>query len=149
MQKIMNKRRAIFSQLFGKVPHPKSLREEFQKKQEASEEKMKELDGRKKKKEIAIDAKASNKVEVKREKDKKSSRWLELKNKCSDIFDLDDDIEVEIEETKQSLENGRKELQIKEAGKFVYKDQIDMLKKKDKPACPTCNRDFKKRSEVE
>merc|ERR1719376_1440599 len=126
-----------------------SLREEFLKKQEASEEKMKELGGRKKKKEIAIDTKASNKVEVKREKDKKSSRWLDLKNKCSDVFDIDDDIEQEIEETKQSLETGRRELQIKEAGKFVYKDQIDMLRKKDSPACPTCNRDFKKKSEAE
>ena len=149
MQKILNKRREVFAQLFGKVPQPKSLREEFQKKQETTEEKMKELDGQKKKKEIAIDAKASNKVEVKREKDKKSSRWLELKNKCSDVFDIDDDIEQEIEETKQSLETGRRELQIKEAGKFVYKDQIDMLRKKDSPACPTCNRDFKKKSEVE
>ena len=149
MQKIFNKRRTIFNQLFGKVPEPKSLREEFQRKQESTGEKMRKLDSERKKKEIAIDTKTSNKVEVKREKDKKSSRWLQLKNKCSDIFDLDDDIEVEIEETKQSLENGRKELQIKEAGKFVYKDQIDMLKKKDKPACPTCNRDFKKRSEVE
>jgi len=38
MQKVLNKRREIFSQLFGKFPQPMSLREEFQKKQEASED---------------------------------------------------------------------------------------------------------------
>ena len=70
MQKVLNKRREVFTRLFGKVPQPKCLREEFLKKQEASEEKMKELDGRKKKKEIAFVPKASIKVEVKREKDK-------------------------------------------------------------------------------
>ena len=59
------------------------------------------------------------------------------------------DIEKEIEEAKHSLETGRRELQIKEAGKFVYKDQIDMLRKKDSPACPTCNRDFENKSEIE
>ena len=152
MQKVLNKRREGFTQLFGKVPQPKCLREEFLKKQEASEEKMKELVGRKKKKEIAFVTKASNKVEVKREKDKKFLCWLELKNKCSDVFDIEDmffDIDQEIEEIKQSLETGSRALQINEAGKFVFKDQIDLLKKLHSPACPTCNRDFKKKSEVE
>ena len=149
MQKVLNKRRGVFNQLFGKVPEPKALREKFQKKQEASEEKMKVLDIQKKKKEMAIETKTTNKVEVKREKDKKSARWLELKNKCYNVFDVNEDIEKEIEEAKHSLETGRRELQIKEAGKFVYKDQIDMLRKKDSPACPTCNRDFENKSEIE
>ena len=40
---------------------------------------------------------------MKREKDKKFLRWLELKKKCSNVFDIEDmlfDIKQEIEETK-------------------------------------------------
>ena len=148
MSKVLNKRSKQFTKLFGKVPEPRRLRADFKERQEEAEVRMKELESKRKEKESKLTNKTTTRTDLKRELEKKSSKRLELSSKCSDVLELDGDLEEEIMQTKEGLEAARQELQIKEAGKYVFKDQIEMLKKSAKPPCPTCSRDFKNKSEV-
>lgn len=149
MGKVMNRRRQQFASIFGKVPEPGQLKVKFKKQQEMSEDKMKALEDIKKAKDMQVNIKTSKKKELKLELDRKSAKLLEVKARCSEVVEAATDLEEEIEETKAALGKVTKELQVKEAGKFVYREQVELLRDKSSPCCPTCNRDFKKKGEVE
>ena len=149
LNRVLGKRSEQMTKMFGTVPKPNKLRAEYKKLLESTEEKMKELEQQRKSREVAIDTKSSAKAELKRELEKKSSRRLELESKCSDVIDTSGDLEEEIQETKESLEAARRELQVKEAGKFVYKEQVEMLRRSSAPPCPTCNRELGRKGEAE
>jgi len=50
---------------------------------------------------------------------------------------------------REELELARRQLQVKEAGKFTYREMVERMGKMARPACPTCNREFLARTEAE
>lgn len=66
----------------------------------------------------------------------------------SDFLGQSADLNEEIRKVKENLEKSRKELQVKEAGKYTYREMIERMQRMECPACPTCNRAFIKKDEA-
>eukprot|EP00092_Neocalanus_flemingeri_P030577 GFUD01033198.1.p1 GENE.GFUD01033198.1~~GFUD01033198.1.p1 ORF type:complete len:1313 (+),score=556.33 GFUD01033198.1:149-4087(+) len=150
LKKIMNKRNSDFIQLFDVVPDTKRLKVTWKDGQEIADKKLKELESDRKKVENELNAKTISKKDAKKSLEKKSSRKQHLEATVGDILGPDDDLEEEISSTQESLELSRKELAVKEAGKFTYREMIDRMKAMGKDvACPTCNRAFHAKHEAQ
>jgi len=66
------------------------------------------------------------------------------------VLDTGDDLESELLKSKDKLNSLTKELQVKEAGKFTYRELLENMEMKTgTPCCPTCNRGFQDKSEAE
>eukprot|EP00090_Calanus_glacialis_P008475 TRINITY_DN16831_c0_g1_i1.p1 TRINITY_DN16831_c0_g1~~TRINITY_DN16831_c0_g1_i1.p1 ORF type:complete len:1318 (-),score=560.98 TRINITY_DN16831_c0_g1_i1:78-3809(-) len=149
LKKILNKRNSDFLQLFGVVPDTKRLKSMWKDGQDAADKKLKEFESDRKKIENELTAKTLSKKDLKKNLEKKSSRKQQLEAKVGDILGPEDDIEEEIASSQESLEQSRKELAVKEAGKFTYREMIDRMKAMGSdPACPTCNRAFHAKNEA-
>jgi len=149
LKKIMNKRNSDFLQLFGVVPDTKRLKGMWKDGQDGADKKLKEFESDRKKIENELTAKTLSKKDLKKNLEKKSSRKQQLEAKVGDILGPEDDIEAEIASSQESLELSRKELAVKEAGKFTYREMIDRMKAMGSdPACPTCNRAFHAKNEA-
>lgn len=149
LKKILNKRNSDFLQLFGVVPDTKRLKSMWKDGQDAADKKLKEFELDRKKIESELTAKTLSKKDLKKNLEKKSSRKQQLEAKVGDILGPEDDIEEEIASSQESLEQSRKELAVKEAGKFTYREMIDRMKAMGSdPACPTCNRAFHAKNEA-
>jgi len=149
LKKIMNKRNSDFIQLFDVVPDTKRLKAKWKDGQEIADKKLKELESDRKNVENELNAKMASKKDVKKSLEKKSSRKQQLEAKVGDILGPEDDLEEELLSTQESLELSRKELAVKEAGKFTYREMIDRMEAMGKnAACPTCNRAFQAKNEA-
>ena len=128
LKKIMNKRNSDFLQLFGVVPDTKRLKSVWKDGQEAADKNLKEHEAERKKVENELNAKTLSKKDLKKNLENKSSRKQQLEAKVGDILGPEEDIEEEIVSGQESLEQSRKELAVKEAGKFTYREMIDRMK---------------------
>jgi len=149
MKKIMNKRNSDFIQLFDVVPDSKRLKTAWKDGQEIADKRFRELESDRKKVQNELNAKTQSKKDAKKILDKKSSRKQQLEAKVGDILGPEDDLEEQIANTQETLELSRKELAVKEAGKFTYREMIDRMKAMGSDAaCPTCNRAFGAKNEA-
>merc|ERR1711915_162222 len=149
LNKLTNKRSNDFLQLFGVVPDSKKLKTMWKDGQDISDKKLKELESERKKIENDLNSKRVAKKDIKSLVEKKNSRKQLLESRIGEIISPEDDIEEEITSCQEGLELSRKELAVKEAGKFTYREMIDRIKAmKSSPACPTCNRAFHDKSEA-
>ena len=150
IDKLMTKRNDEFLQLFDVVPDTKRLKNLWKNNEEMTDKKMKELESARANLEAEINSKKSSRREAMKIKDQKQSRKQNLEGKIGEILGPDEDLEEELVKTQESLELNRKELQVKEAGKFTYREMIERMKKMEPtcPACPTCNRAFIKSEEA-
>lgn len=149
LKKVMSKRNGDFLQLFGTVPDAKRIKGMWKDGQETADKSLKEYEALRKKYENELNAKTLSKKDLKRILEKKAGRKQQLEAKVGDILGPEDDIEEEIASGQESLDQSRKELNIKEAGKFTYREMIDRMKAMGTdPACPTCNRAFHGKSEA-
>jgi len=149
LNKLTKKRSNDFLQLFGVVPDSKKLKSMWKDGQDISDKKLKELESERKKIENDFNSKRVAKRDIKSLVEKKNSRKQLLESRIGEIISPEDDIEEEITSCQEGLELSRKELAVKEAGKFTYREMIDRIKSmKSNPACPTCNRAFHDKSEA-
>jgi len=148
MKKIMTKRNSEFIDLFGAVPDGKRLREKYREGNDNARDKLKCLENDKKKKETQLGGKKSVKIDGKKETDKKQRRMQGLEEKVGDVLGEGEDIDEELEKVKEELEEARIDLQVKEAGKYTYKEMLDRMTRMVEPACPTCSREFAKKNEA-
>jgi len=149
LKKILSKRNSDFLQLFGTVPDSKRLKGMWKDGQETADKSLKDYEASRKKYENELNAKTLAKKDLKKILEKKTSRKQQLETKVGDVLGPEDDIEEEIASSKDSLEQSRKELAVKEAGKFTYREMIDRMKAMgNDPACPTCNRGFHGKNEA-
>lgn len=149
LKKILSKRNSDFLQLFGTIPDSKRLKGMWKDGQETADKSLKEYEASRKKYENELNAKTLSKKDLKKILEKKTSRKQQLEAKVGDVLGPEDDIEEEIASSKDSLEQSRKELAVKEAGKFTYREMIDKMKAMgNDPACPTCNRGFHGKNEA-
>ena len=146
--KLMNKRQNEFLQLFESVPSTKRLKALWKDNEETSSKKMEEIKAERAKLEAEKTAKKNSKKDLKRSYDQKMSRLQTLESKISEVLGPSEDLDEEIEKVTENLEKSRKELQVKEAGKFTYREMIERMQRMDCPACPTCNRAFIKKDEA-
>jgi len=149
LKKILSKRNSDFLQLFGTIPDSKRLKGMWKDGQETADKSLKEYEASRKKYENELNAKTLSKKDLKKILEKKTSRKQQLEAKVGDVLGPEDDIEEEIASSKDSLDQSRKELAVKEAGKFTYREMIDKMKAMgNDPACPTCNRGFHGKNEA-
>ena len=148
IKKLMNKRQNEFLQLFESVPDTKRVKVLWKNSEESTTKKLEEIKNERAKLEAEKSSKKKAKIELKRSLDQKNSKKQVLESKISEVLGPTDDLDEELEKVKESLEMNRKELSVKEAGKFTYREMIDKMKKMDCAACPTCNRAFNKKDEA-
>ena len=148
-KRIVSKRNSIFLDLFKTVPEYKRLKEVYQDCVEKNEKAVSKNDLLRQKIENSITSKNETKVALKQERGKKLRKEKEYLSRIGETLVGDEDLESELLKTKDSLELLRKDLQVKEAGKFTYKELLDNLEKMSDPACPTCHRQFHEKIEAE
>ena len=149
-QRILSKRNKDLLDIFSAVPDVKRLKATFKSMREKTERESKEISDRKQKEVTKLSSKTEINIQMKKDQAQKKKKERELKNKVYSVLDTGDDLETELAKSKDKLEVLTKDLQVKEAGKFVYRDLLDKMEMmNDSPCCPTCNRDFKNKSEAE
>ena len=148
-KKIANKRNSTFLDLFQTIPDSKRLKSVYKGEQEKNEKLVKDIESQKQKEETAITLKSDQMAQIKKERAKRVKKERDLQSRVSDVLVGDEDLESELSNSRDKLDTLRKELQLKEAGKFTYKEFLDRMNRMEEPACPTCNRGFHDLSESE
>jgi len=150
IEKLLKKRTNEFLELFEIVPDIKRLRQMWKGKEETTEKRLKELESSRANLEAELNSKRNLRKDTLKTKEKKSTRKQVLEGKIGEYLAPDQDLDEEILKLQENLELSRKELQVKEAGKFTYREMIEkMMNMRDSPACPTCNRAFNKKQEAD
>jgi len=145
----LNKRNSIFLDMFGRIPDLKGLKVEFKREQEVREENARQAEQEKQKIEADINSKRNSCRDLKKDRAKKTQREKMLTGRIDDIIVGSEDFEEEMIVSKEKIEELRKDLQSKEAGKFTFPEMLEKMEKMSAPACPTCDRGFSHGSEAE
>ena len=148
LDKLLKKRQSEFLNLFEVVPDTKRLKNMWKNKEEDTDRNLKKLQAEKANLEAKISSKKSERIKSNKLAAQKNSRKSVLESKVGEVIGTDEDLEEEIVKLQENLELKRKELSVKEAGKFTYREMIEKMQKMDCPACPTCNRAFIKKEEA-
>jgi len=148
-KKTMNKRNSVLLDIFSTIPDFKRLRKEFKEEQDRLERLVKENEGSKSRLENAINLKNNAMIQLKKDKAKKLQREKEYHGKVADVLEDNQELDSELSVVADRLALLRKELQVKEAGKFTFRELLDKMEKMGEPACPTCNRAFQHKREAE
>jgi chromosome segregation ATPase len=150
LQKIFTKRTTELLQLFDKVPDAKSLRLEFRQGQERVERRLKAAETEQNRLESEIGARKSARNELKRDLNRKTDRAGTLEDRVRDVLSEGaGDLASELAGVREQLELARRELQVKEAGRFTYREMLERMGRMARPACPTCSREFLAKTEAE
>ena len=146
---ILNKKMSELLEIFDELPDIKRLKSSFKAVQSNTESELKEVMEKKQKLVTAIASKGELLAQLKKEKAVKIRKERELHEKVESVLADGDDLETELAKCKDRLDELRKELQVKEAGRFTYKELLERMKKMQSPQCPTCHRGFKEKAEAE
>eukprot|EP00088_Acartia_fossae_P026344 TRINITY_DN27160_c0_g1_i1.p1 TRINITY_DN27160_c0_g1~~TRINITY_DN27160_c0_g1_i1.p1 ORF type:complete len:1165 (-),score=493.85 TRINITY_DN27160_c0_g1_i1:226-3546(-) len=146
---ILNKRNSELLEIFDELPDIKRLKTSFKAVQNSTESELKAAMEKKQKLVTAIASKGEFLAQLKKEKAVKIRKERELHAKVEDVLDDSEDLETELAKCKDRLDELRKELQVKEAGRFTYKELLERMQKMQNPACPTCHRRFEEKADAE
>ena len=149
LEKLSNKRHSDFFQLFKVIPDHKRLKAQWKSMDEETESRRKHLETTKANLEAELRSKENNREDSNRIIAQKMSHKQKLETAVGGVIGPGEDLDEELAKVKEDLEIARKELQVKEAGKFTYRDMIKKMQQMDCPACPTCNRAFIKKDEAD
>ena len=146
-QKIAAKRNSVLLDIFQTVPDFSRLKNAFKTEQERIDNLVKDQEKEKQTIENSIIFKNTTKVQLKKDIAKRVLKENAYQGKMSDVLVDGEDLETETQRSKERLELATKELQVREAGKFTYREFLDSMERMEKPACPTCQRGFHNKSE--
>ena len=138
----------------NEVPDTKKLRECFDQRREELQKLKNEFESKNGKLLHDIENKKNERKILSREVDVKEERIKRFERELqdSDLLDVDDNFEEELQKTKDEVDKTRLELEIKQANKYTYQELIDKINKmqlsSSTPCCPTCNRIFETPSEA-
>ena len=149
LEKLSNKRHSDFFQLFKVIPDHKRLKAQWKSMDEEAESRRKHLETIKANLEAELRSKMNNRRDSNKINAQKMSQKQKLETAVGGVIGPGEDLDEELAKVKEDLEIARKELQVKEAGKFTYRDMIKKMQQMDCPACPTCNRAFIKKDEAD
>ena len=148
VEKLSNKRHSEFLQLFEVIPDTKRLKAQWKSKEEETDKNLKYLQSTKAKLEAELNSKKSLRKDTNKLNAQKMSQKQKLETSVGGVIGPEEDLDEELSKVKENLELARRDLQVKEAGKFTYREMIEKMKQMDCPACPTCNRAFIKKDEA-
>ena len=149
LEKLSNKRHSDFLQLFEVIPDHKRLKTQWKSMDEETESSRKHLETTKANLEAELKSKTNNRKDSNKINAQKMSQKQKLETAVGGVIGPEEDLDEELAKVKEDLEMARKDLQVKEAGKFTYRDMIKKMQQMDCPACPTCNRAFIKKEEAD
>jgi len=138
----------------NEVPDNGKLRECFDQRREELQKLKNEFESKNGKLLHDIENKKNERKTLSREADVKEDRIKRFERELqdSDLLDVDDNFEEELQKTKDDVDKTRLELEIKQANKYTYQELIDKINKmqlsSSTPCCPTCNRIFDTPSEA-
>ena len=149
-ERTLSKRNRDFMDVFSAIPDLKRLKATFKSVMEKTEKEMKEKSEQKQKETTKLSSKTEINIQMKKDLAQKKKKERDLKTKVYTVLDTGDDLESELLKSKDKLNSLTKELQVKEAGKFTYRELLENMEMKTgTPCCPTCNRGFQDKSEAE
>ena len=149
-ERTLSKRNRDFIDVFSAIPDLKRLKATFKSVMEKTEKELKEKSDQKQKETTKLSSKTEINIQMKKDLAQKKKKERDLKTKVYTVLDTGDDLESELLKSKDKLNSLTKELQVKEAGKFTYRELLENMEMKTgTPCCPTCNRGFQDKSEAE
>ena len=149
-ERTLSKRNRDFIDVFSAIPDLKRLKATFKSVMEKTEKELKEKSDQKQKETTKLSSKTEINIQMKKDLAQKKKKERDLKTKVYAVLDTGDDLESELLKSKDKLNSLTKELQVKEAGKFTYRELLENMEMKTgTPCCPTCNRGFQDKSEAE
>ena len=149
VEKIIQKRQNDFLQLFETVPDNKRLKNRFKDSEDSTEKQMREIETKKATLEAESKSKKNQRKESNKSLDKSLSRIKVLEEKIGDVLGSDEVLEDEIAKVKENLERARKDLALREAKKFTYREMIERMETMTGHACPLCLRKFNTKKEAD
>ena len=141
--------------IFGNnIPKMGNLKDCFIEKRDELNETKISLEGKTTKLVHEIESKRNEKKTLSREIDQKEDRIKRFERTLqdSDLLEIDQDFEEQLQLAKEEVEKTRLELEVKQANKYTYQEFINKISKMQstsgKPCCPTCNRNFDNQAEA-